>query len=80
MLRFALISREGCELCDEMLVALERFCAGRTVDIRVLDVDTDPVLQRRFGLKVPVLLLDDEPICYGHFDAEEVERLIRPRA
>jgi hypothetical protein len=77
LLRFTVISREGCDLCDEMLVELERFCAGRAADVRVLDVDADEQLRRRFGLKVPVLLLDGEPVCHGRFDADEVARLTR---
>ncbi len=79
MLRFTLISREGCELCEEMLAELERFCDGWAASIEVVDVDSDPELVRRHGLKVPVLLLDGEPIGYGRFDAEEVARLARPR-
>lgn len=71
------MSREGCELCDEMLVELERFCAGRTVDIRIVDVDADEQLRVRYGLKVPVLILEGEPVCHGRFDAEEVARLLR---
>lgn len=79
MHRFTVVSREGCELCEEMLLALERFCADRDADIGVIDVDADPALQLRYGHRVPVLLLDDEPVCHGHFDAGEVERLIRQR-
>lgn len=77
MLRFTIISREDCELCDEMRIELERFCVGRKTHIRVLDVDSDEQLRVRFGLKVPVLMLDGEPVCHGRFDAEEVARLIR---
>jgi hypothetical protein len=77
--RFTLLSRAGCELCEEMLEELETFCSGQPHDIRVVDVDTDPRLKTRFGHKVPVLLLDDVPVCHGRFDAEEVGRLLRPR-
>lgn len=79
MHRFTVISREDCTLCEEMLAELERFCTARSAAIRVIDVDTDPVLQLRYAHRVPVLLLDDEPVCHGHFDAGEVERLVRPR-
>ena len=33
--------------------------------LRLLDVDSDPELQRRYGLKIPVLLLDAVPVCSG---------------
>lgn len=47
--------------------------------IAVVDVDSDPQLQRRHGLEVPVLLLDDVPVCRGHLDEDELRRLLRPR-
>ncbi len=74
--RFTLVTREGCELCEEMLAELEHFCAGRDVSIAIVDVDGDTRLQIRYGHKVPVLLLDGEPVCHARFDAAEVERLL----
>ena len=41
------------------------------------DVDGDPVLQRRWGLKVPVLLLDGALVCWGRLDSAELLRLLR---
>ncbi len=77
--RFALLTRSGCELCEEMLAELQLFSAGRDVAIELVDVDGDAALKIRFGHKVPVLLLDGEPVCHGHFDVAEVERLLRSR-
>lgn len=45
--------------------------------IEVVDVDSDPVLQRRHGLDVPVLLLDGTVVCRHRLDAEELKRLLR---
>ena len=77
MVRFVLLTRSGCELCEEMLAQLQLFAAGRDVSIELLDIDGDATLKTRYGLKIPVLLLDGEPVCHGHFDAAEVERLLR---
>jgi len=79
VLRFSVVSREDCDLCEELLAQLRQFCATREAAIDVVDVDSDPDLRRRYGHQVPVLLLDGEPICHGHFDADEVVRLTRPR-
>jgi hypothetical protein len=43
----------------------------------VVDVDGDPELVRRYGLSVPVLLLDGTVVCKHHLDAEELIRLLR---
>jgi hypothetical protein len=79
VLRFTVVTRADCDLCDELLAQLQQFIAGREAAVDVIDVDSDPDLRRRYGHQVPVLLLDDEPVCHGHFDADEVTRLTRPR-
>ncbi len=61
-----------------MLAELERF--GRLhplPPIELLDVDSDPQLQRRHGLQVPVLLLEGTVVCRQRLDAEELKRLLR---
>ena len=53
---------------------------GRTFPlppIEVVDVDSDPVLQRRHGFDVPVLLLDGTVVCRHRLDADELRRLLR---
>ncbi len=45
--------------------------------IEVVDVDSDPVLQRRHGFDVPVLLLDGTVVCKHRLDADELRRLLR---
>jgi hypothetical protein len=53
---------------------------GRTFPlppIEVVDVDSDPTLQRRHGLDVPVLLLDGTVVCRHRLDAAELRRLLR---
>ena len=49
--------------------------------VTVIDVDSDPELTRRYGLKVPVLLLDGSVICHYTLNSQELLRLIgRPAA
>lgn len=76
--RITVVHRAGCELCDEMLADLERL--GRSLPlppIEVLDVDSDPDVQRRYGLHVPVLLIDGTIVCRHRLDAEELARLLK---
>ena len=63
-----------------MLAELETL--GRTLrlpPIDVVDVDSDSELTRRYGLNVPVLLLDGTVVCRHRLDAVELMRLLRPR-
>jgi predicted thioredoxin/glutaredoxin len=74
------VSREDCDLCGEMLAALAHL--GRSMKlppVTTVDVDSDPELQRRHGLHVPVLLLDGSVVCRHHLDESELRRLLKVR-
>jgi len=72
------VHRQECDLCDEMVAELEAL--GRRIQlppISIVDVDADPELTRRYGLNVPVLLLDGTVVCKHRLDADELQRLLR---
>ena len=78
--QLTVLSRDGCELCEELLLELAKL--GTTMDlppIAVRDVDADAALARRYGLDVPVLLLDGVKVCQHRLDPQELVRLLRPR-
>ncbi|MEO7775597.1 MAG: glutaredoxin family protein [Steroidobacteraceae bacterium] len=74
-----LLTREECGLCGQMQEAAVLWLARHAPSLRLelRDVDADPVLARRYGLRIPVLLLDGERVCEGLFDAAELDRLLR---
>ena len=70
--------RRDCELCEYMLAelaALARSIGLPPLDI--VDVDADPELVRRYGLHVPVLLLDGSLVCRHRLDVPELRRILR---
>ena len=60
MIALTLYSRPGCHLCDEMKAVIQR--AARAVEASItveeIDISTDPELEARYGLEIPVLLVD----------------------
>lgn len=71
------VSREGCGLCEDMLHALANLERDPGLPpLTIVDVDSDPELTRRFGLKVPVLLLDGSVICHYTLNSQELLRLL----
>lgn len=50
-----LYARAECHLCDQVIRLLER--AG--IPWRSVDIDGDPVLEERYGLRIPVLKRTD---------------------
>jgi predicted thioredoxin/glutaredoxin len=76
--RLTVVHRQDCDLCDEMVAELEALNRRmRLPPVAVVDVDGDPELVRRYGLNVPVLLLDGTVVCKHRLDAEELLRLLR---
>jgi predicted thioredoxin/glutaredoxin len=76
--RLTVVHRQDCDLCDEMVAELQSL--GRKLrlpPVSIVDVDADPELLRRYGLNVPVLLLDGTVVCKHRLDAEELQRLLR---
>jgi predicted thioredoxin/glutaredoxin len=76
--RITVVHREDCALCEEMLAELAALGRQLTLPpVELLDVDSDPQLTRRYGLHVPVLLLDGSVVCRTRLDAQELVRLLR---
>ena len=76
--RLTLVHRRDCQLCDEMLAELAALARRLPLPpLEVVDVDSDPQLQRRHGLDVPVLLLDGSVVCRHRLDLYELTRLLR---
>lgn len=57
-MRVDLFGRRGCHLCDEAKAALARIGTELPHRVVVTDVDTDFALRERYGLLVPVVLVD----------------------
>ena len=69
--------REGCHLCDDFLVDLSLDLGPAYRDLSVVDVDHDPELAARYGLRVPVLEVTGQVACEGRYDAARVRRALR---
>ena len=74
MNRVTLISRDGCHLCEEAEAVLDRIVPGQWTRV---DVDSDVGLERDYGDRVPVVLLDG--VEHGYWRVEEA-RLLRDLA
>ncbi|MEO8309237.1 MAG: glutaredoxin family protein [Pseudomonadota bacterium] len=78
--RLRLLSRPDCGLCDEFQAELAQLAQSTQLPpMETIDVDSDPQLARRYGLDIPVLLLDGVRVCQHRLDAGELLRLLRPR-
>lgn len=72
-----LLTRPGCHLCEPAKEAMARVAAASGVRWEEVDVTTDIALEREYGDRLPVILLDGKE--HGYWRVEE-ERLLRDLA
>ncbi|HWH43452.1 MAG TPA: glutaredoxin family protein [Thermoleophilaceae bacterium] len=66
MTEVTLYGKPGCCLCDEAREAVDEVRAERGFDLEEVDITLDPVLDRRYGERIPV-------VCVNGVEAFELE-------
>ena len=72
-----LYSRPGCHLCDEMKAVVARIARSVPLTLDVVDVTTDPQLEARYGLEIPVLLIEGKKAAKYRISEEELTRKLK---
>jgi glutaredoxin len=70
--RVSLLVRQGCHLCAEARVVVERECAAAAVEWREVDVDAHERLAERYGEEVPVVIVDNQVVGFWRIDADRL--------
>jgi glutaredoxin len=69
-----LYGKPGCHLCEGARSVVRGVADGRGVKVVEVDVTRDPVLERRYGERIPVLALDDEELFEFVVDGDALGR------
>ncbi len=79
-MRVTMYSRPRCGLCDE---AREVILAERTrtpFDFEEISIEGDDDLEREYGIRIPVVLVDGEELFEYHVDPGLLAGSVRRRA
>ena len=81
MIVLTLYSRPGCHLCGEMKAVVRRTASASQAPITIdeIDISTDPILEARYGLEIPVLLIDGRKAAKYRVTEGELTRLLAAR-
>jgi len=81
MLALTLYSRPGCHLCDEMKAIVLRVVHAHAEPITLdeIDISADADLESRYGLEIPVLMLDSRKVAKYRITEAELTRAIAAR-
>jgi glutaredoxin len=78
--RLTIYSKPGCRLCDEMKSLVHRVIAQPSnddaIELEEIDISSDSTLLDRYGLEIPVLLIDGKKVAkYRVSEAELIQML-----
>ena len=76
MRKLVLYSRPECHLCDSVMERLQPLLAGRPVELDIVDVDSSVALERRYGLRIPVLVAGDVELSGYPLDEARVRKYL----
>jgi glutaredoxin len=80
VITFTIYSRPGCHLCEEMKAVLGRMARTHAIAVAEVDISEDADLEARYGVEIPVLLLDGRVVAKYRVTEEALARMIRSRS
>ena len=80
-MQLTIYTRSGCHLCDEMKAVVERVVrsAAQPLTIEEIDISTDPALEARYGVEIPVLLIDGKKVAKYRVREDDLRRILTSR-
>jgi glutaredoxin len=79
VIALTLYSRPGCHLCDEMKETIERVARSIALSVEIVDISEDGELERRYGLEIPVLVVDGKKAAKYRVSEQELRRILLGR-
>ena len=76
MRRVLLYSRPGCGLCDEAREVILAELKRTPFEFREQDVSGDEALELEYGIRIPVVLVDDEELFEIRVDRRSFARAL----
>jgi glutaredoxin len=79
LLALTIYSRPGCHLCDEMKAVVDLVARRVPLTVDIIDISSDPRLEARHGLEIPVLLVNGRKAAKHRVTEDELRRILRAR-
>ena len=80
VIRLTLYTRPGCHLCEDMKAVIDRAIRGVPTTCEEVDISKDPTLEQRYGMQIPVLLVNGRKIAKYRIGEEDLRRALRGSA
>ena len=80
VISLTIYSRPGCHLCDEMKAVVQRVAGSVPLTVEEIDISRDAELDERYGLEIPVLMVDGKKAAKYRIAEGELLRILKQRA
>jgi hypothetical protein len=82
VIALTLYSRPGCHLCDDMKLIVQRVMqsASAPTALEEIDISSDSALEARYGLEIPVLLVNGRKAAKYRISEAELRRVLESLA
>ena len=77
LVQIDIYSRPGCHLCDEAKEVVERVRLRFPFLLRVINIETDPELERAYGEQIPVVFINGNKAFKYRVDEVELEEKVK---
>ena len=75
--KITLMSGTNCHLCDQAKQMLKPLLEEKNIQLSVLNVKQDQALFEQYGLRIPVVILEDGSEKGWPFTAAQIRRLLQ---
>jgi glutaredoxin len=79
VIALTIYSRPGCHLCDDMKAVVRRTAETIPLTLEEVDISSDPELESRYGLEIPVLLVNGRKAAKFRVTEPELLRILEGR-
>jgi glutaredoxin len=76
-LEVTLYTRPGCHLCEEAKAAITPLLCEFGAALREVNIDSDPILEERYGRDIPVIFLGARKAAKHRVDVQQFRRQLR---
>ncbi len=74
-----LFTRRGCHLCDQAKDVLHELQEEWDFALEEVDIAASDELTERYGLMIPVILIDGEEAAYGFVNKSDISNRLREK-
>lgn len=76
MTRLTIYSRPGCHLCEEMKALVSSVGTTPRFSLEEVDISSDEDLERRYGLEIPVLMVNGRKVAKYRIGEAALRRIL----